>query len=69
MRFEVNTDYLAPIQLGPYEHVTIWLPDGREVGVYSDAIYVRTPEDRGSHKDGKKIWRALKAPYGKTAEV
>jgi hypothetical protein len=69
MKFRVETGYLDPIEIGSYEWVSVVLPDGREITVYSDRIYVKTPQDRISHKDGKRIWDALKAPYGKVREA
>jgi len=67
MKFEVSVDYIDPIELGEYEHVTVELPDGRFVTVYADMIYVATKEDRGSRRDGRKIWEKgspEQSPYG-----
>ena len=69
MKFEVETEYLDPIELGKYEHVTVRLPDGRSVTVYDNMIYVATEPDVASHKNGQRIWEAAspqRSPYGKT---
>jgi hypothetical protein len=58
VKLEVDTDYLAPIPIGPYEWVSVMLPDGRQVTVFADKIYVATEQDIISHKDGRKIWEA-----------
>lgn len=68
MKFEVSTDYLPPIELGEYESVSVMLPDGRQVAVFSDAIYVTAPG-----RSGRKIWEAMAAgsrqyPYGKVRQ-
>ena len=65
MKLEITTDYLDPIELGEYEHVSVRLPDGRQVTVFSDMIYVATGDDVRGHKDGLKIWKASTATYGK----
>ena len=67
MKFEVSVDYIDPIELGEYEHVTVQLPDGRFITVFSDKIYVATEEDRIAHKDGRLIWdkgSPERSPYG-----
>ena len=72
MKFEVETGYLDPIELGKYEHVTVRLPDGRSVTVYADKIYVATEQDVFDHKDGRRIWDAMPAarsPYGRALHV
>lgn len=72
MKFEVETEYLDPIELGKYEHVTVRLPDGRSVTVYADTIYVATEQDVSGHKDGKRIWDAMspaRSPYGRARWV
>lgn len=56
MKFSVETEFLAPIELDTYDHVTVILPDGRSVTVYADMIYVALKEERFAHKDGLKIW-------------
>jgi hypothetical protein len=69
VKFEVETEFLRPIELGKYEWVTVRLPDGRTVTVYADSINVATEQDVIDHKDGRKIWEAMSAersPYGKT---
>ena len=69
MKFEVRTDYIEPIELGEFEHVSVRLPGGRMVTVFTDRIYVATEQDERSHKDGQKIWEAASpqcSPYGKT---
>lgn len=68
MRFEVHTDYMDPIEIDPYEHVTVALPNGRRVTVYSDAIWVTPP----GHSE-RKIWEAMTAgsrryPWGKVRQ-
>ena len=68
MKFEVSTDYLPPIDLGAYEHVNVNLPDGRQVTVYSDAIYIAAP----GHRE-RRIWEAMSPrsrqyPYGKVRQ-
>jgi hypothetical protein len=65
MKFEVSTDYLAPITIGPCEWVDVVLPGGRQVTVFADEIRVATEQDVFSHKDGKRIWEATAGPYGK----
>jgi hypothetical protein len=66
VKFEVSTEYLGPIELGVHEWVDVVLPDGRTViAVFSDKIYVATGQDVFSHKDGRRIWEATAAPYGK----
>ncbi len=72
MKFEVETSYLDPIELGEYEHVTVQLPDGRFVTVFADMIYVATEEDRAKHRDGRKIWEKgspERSPYGLVRDV
>lgn len=67
MKFEVKTDYLGPVELGEYEHVTVKLPDGRSVSVYADMIYIATEADVAGHRDGQKIWdkgSPERSPYG-----
>ncbi len=70
MKFEVRTEYLDPVELGTYEWVSVVLPDGRQVTVFSDKIYVATAEDVLARKDGLKIWEATGNPagYGKISE-
>ena len=68
MKFEVSTEYLPPIELGRYEHVRVALPDGRQVTVFSDAIYVAAPG-----RSERKIWEAMapgsrRYPYGKVRQ-
>jgi hypothetical protein len=66
VKFEVSTEYLGPIELGVHEWVDVVLPDGRTViAVFSDRIYVATSQDVFDHKDGRRIWEATAAPYGK----
>lgn len=65
MKFRVETEFLYPVELGKYEHVTVQLPDGRQVTVFADVIYVATADDVLARKDGMKIWQASAAPYGK----
>ena len=72
MKLSVETDYLDPIELGEFEHVTVRLPDGRSVTVFADRIYVATEQDVAGKRDGKRIWDAMSAqrtPYGKTRPV
>jgi hypothetical protein len=67
VKFPVETGYLAPIEMGEHEYVTVILPDGRSVTVFSDCIYIATGKDRGSHEDGRRIWDAgspSRSPYG-----
>lgn len=67
MKFEVETDYLAPIELGEYENVTVLLPDGRTIHVFADAIYVATEKDVINRRDGRRIWEKGspgRSPYG-----
>jgi hypothetical protein len=67
MKFEVSVDYIDPIELGEYEHVTVRLPDGRSVTVFADMIYIATEKDVIGHKDGQKIWEKgspERSPYG-----
>ncbi len=69
MKFKVQTDYLAPIEIDKYEHVTVVLPDGRSVTVFADHIRVQTGQDAANHRSGKRIWDAMspqRTPYGKT---
>lgn len=73
MKFEISTDYLDPIEVSPYEHVSVLLPDGRMVTVFADQIYVRTRQDVERGRDGKAIWRAMSSrsrlwPYGKVRQ-
>jgi hypothetical protein len=65
VKFEVSTPVLAPIVLDTWEWVDVVLPDGRQVTVYADAIRVATSQDVFGHKDGRRIWEASAAPYGK----
>lgn len=65
MKFEVRTDYLDPIDLGPHEWVSVRLPGGRQVTVFADRIYVATADDVLAHKDGLRIWDATATAYGK----
>ena len=72
MKLEIDIEYLPPIELGEYENVSVWLPDGREVVVWHDHITV-TGKDRGRKPDGKTIWRAMSSrsrlwPYGKVRQ-
>lgn len=72
MKFEVRVDYIDPIELGEYEHVTVQLPDGRFITVYSDKIYVATEDDRLKHKNGRLIWEKgspERSPYGLVRNV
>jgi hypothetical protein len=72
VKIEATVAYLPPIDLGEHEWVGVILPDGREVTVYSDRIYVATAEDRERKKDGKVIWEARPAarwPHGRTREL
>ena len=67
MKFEVSVDYIDPIELGEYEHVTVLLPDGRSVTVYSDKIYVSTEQDVINRRNGQLIWEKgspERSPYG-----
>jgi hypothetical protein len=73
VKLEIDTDYLDPITLDPYEHVSVTLPDGREVTVWAGQIKVRTREDVARGRDGKTIWRAMSSrsrlwPYGKVRQ-
>lgn len=65
MRFEVEGDHPTfVIELDKHEWIGVKLPDGRLVTVFDDMVYVATEEDALQHRDGRKIWRATKAPYG-----
>ncbi len=70
---EINIDYIDPIGINQYEHVSVVLPDGRVVCVYHDAIRIQTAADYIRKKDGFKIWDAKTGPreskqypYGQT---
>jgi hypothetical protein len=68
MKLEVRTAHISPIEIVEHEWVDIKLPDGRQVTVFDDCIYVATPDDVLKHKDGKKVWNGLnpdKYPYGR----
>jgi hypothetical protein len=43
-------------EIGPYEHVTIVLPTGHRVDVFSDFINVATPDTHRT-KEGRRVWR------------
>lgn len=58
MKFEVEVDYLDPIELGESVSIAVLLPSGMGVRVFSDMIYVFTEDDWRSHRDGKKVWAA-----------
>lgn len=56
MKFEVDLQWLAPIEVGNYERVNVVLPNGKQVTVYSDHVAVQTPDQVLSRQDGAVVW-------------
>lgn len=64
MKIVIDHDefYLDPIEIGDFEHVTVLLPNGMGVRVFSDKVYVFSKEDAKNHKDGRRVWSVDHAP-------